>query len=84
MRFRTAKNIADEIEDKIKKYDIKEIHIMDDCFTINKKRVLEFRDEIKKRGIKSTFVFSNGIRADHVDEDILRALKDTFTYSIQT
>ncbi len=76
MRFRTAKNITDEIEYKIKKYDIKEIHIMDDCFTINKKRVLEFRDEIKKRGIKTTFVFSNGIRADQVDEDILRALKD--------
>lgn len=82
MRFRTAENIAEEIEYKIKKYDIKEIHIMDDCFTINKRRVLEFRDEIKKRGIKTTFVFSNGIRADQVDEDILRALKDIGTSSV--
>jgi len=82
MRFRTIKNVIDEIEGKINNYDIKEIHIMDDCFTINKKRVFEFRDEIKKRGIKSTFVFSNGIRADQVDEDILRALKDIGVSSV--
>lgn len=82
MRFRTIRNVVDEIEDVIKNYGVKEIHIMDDCFTINKKRVFEFRDEIKKRGIKATFVCSNGIRADQVDEDILRALKDIGVLSV--
>ena len=82
IRFRSAKNIAEEIEYKIREYGIKEIHMMDDCFTINKRRVLEFRDEIKKRGTKTTFAFSNGIRADQVDEDILRALKDVGTSTV--
>lgn len=82
MRFRTIKNVVDEIENAIKNYGIKEMHIMDDCFTINKKRVFEFRDEIKKRGIKTTFVFSNGIRADQVDEDILKVLKDLGVLSV--
>ncbi|KKL67512.1 hypothetical protein LCGC14_2134230, partial [marine sediment metagenome] len=76
MRFRSMRNVVDEIEDAIENYGFKEIHIMDDCFTVSKKRVFQFRDEIKKRGIETTFLFPNGVRADQVDEDILKVLKD--------
>lgn len=82
MRFRSIKNVIDEIEHVVKKYGFREIHIMDDCFTVDKQRVLEFRDEIKRRNIKTTFVFSNGIRADQIDEDILTALKDLGVLSV--
>lgn len=82
MRFRSIKNVVDEIEEAIKNYGFKEIHIMDDCFTVNKERVFEFRDAIKKRGIKTTFVFSNGMRADQVDEDILKVLKELGVLSV--
>ncbi|MFH1226166.1 MAG: radical SAM protein [bacterium] len=82
IRFRSVRNVADEIKEAIEKYGFNEIHIMDDSFTQNKQRVLEFRDTIKERGIKTTFVFSNGIRADQVDEDILRAFKDLGVLSV--
>jgi anaerobic magnesium-protoporphyrin IX monomethyl ester cyclase len=75
-RFRSVKNVVDEIEYLIDEFGVKEIHIMDDCFTVNKKRVLEFRDEIKARKINIPFAFSNGLRADQIDRDILMALKD--------
>lgn len=81
LRFRSVKNIVDEIEFLLNK-KIKEIHIMDDNFTVWKERVLKFRDEIIKRGIKTTFVFSNGLRADKIDEDILKALKDIGVLSV--
>lgn len=81
LRFRSVKNVIEEIEFLLKQ-GIKEIHIMDDNFTVHKQRVLEFRDEILKRDIKTTFVFSNGLRADKIDEDILKALKDIGVLSV--
>lgn len=74
-RARTAKNIVEEIEQLLSKEGIKEIHIADDTFTVIKKRVLEFCEEIKRKDIKIEFQFMNGLRADFVDRDILNALK---------
>ena len=80
-RFRSIKNVADEIELLLSK-GVKEIHIMDDNFTVYKEWVLKFRDEILKRNIKTTFVFANGLRADKIDEEILRALKQIGVLSV--
>jgi len=82
VRFRSAKNVVDEIEFLIKKYKVKEIHLWDDNFTLNKQRVFEIRDELKKRNIKINFAFPNGLRVDQVDEDILKCLKDMGVYSM--
>ncbi len=81
-RYRSAKNVVDEIEYLIKTYGAKEIHIWDDCFTLIKKRVFEIRDEIKKRNIRILFAFPNGLRINYFDEEIARALKDMGTYSV--
>lgn len=82
VRLRTAKNIVDEIEDLVKKYGVKEIHIWDDNFTVSKKRVLDFCTIIKERGLKLKFSFPNGVRADSVDYNVLSALKSIGTYSL--
>jgi len=81
-RARSARNIADEIEFLVEKMRVKEIHIWDDNFTTVKKRVFEIRDEIRKRNLKVKFAFPNGIRADFLSEDVMKALKDMGTYSI--
>lgn len=75
-RFRSPQNIIAEVEHCIEKYGVKEIHVADDVFTFNKKRVLEFRDLLKERNIDVNFHFLNGVRADQIDRDILQALKD--------
>ncbi len=67
VRFRSPKNIVDEIEQLIKNYGVKEIHFWDDNFTLNKKRVFQIKDELKKRNIKLKFAFPNGLRVDQVD-----------------
>ncbi|MBU0651111.1 B12-binding domain-containing radical SAM protein [bacterium] len=82
MRFRSAVNVVNEIEHLIEKYKVKEIHIWDDNFTLNKNRVFEIRDELKRRNINLAFAFPNGLRVDQVDENILKALKDMGTYSL--
>ncbi|MBA4317469.1 MAG: B12-binding domain-containing radical SAM protein, partial [Flavobacterium sp.] len=81
-RARSAKNVVEEIELLINKYGAEEIHIWDDNFTTDKKRVFEIRDELKKKNIKIKFAFPNGLRADFLNEEILTALKEMGTYSI--
>ncbi|MDI6780753.1 MAG: radical SAM protein [bacterium] len=87
-RFRSIKNMVDEIEYLINKFGIKEVHIVDDCFTVIKKKVLDFRDEIKARKINIYFALPNGLRVDHVDKEILLALKDinvsTVLYGVES
>lgn len=75
LRSRSVENVIDEIKYCIKKYGIKEFHFADDNFVEDKKRVLDFCREVRKLDIKPNFVFFNGLRADNVDEEILRALK---------
>lgn len=55
-RFRSVKNVADEFEfirDELP--EIQEIFIDDDSFTLNKKRLFEFCDELIKRDINMTW-----------------------------
>ncbi len=82
VKFRSAQNVVEEIEDLIKNYGAKEIHIWDDCFTLLKKRVFAIRDLLKEKNIKTNFAFPNGLRADYVNFEILKALKNMGTYSV--
>ena len=87
-RARSVKNIMEEINQLVKNEKVKEIHIIDDVFTLDKKRTLEFCGEVKKQGLELDFQFINGLRADFVDEDILKALKSigvkTVGYGVET
>jgi len=73
VRYRSAKNIVDEMEDT---YHLCDGHftINDDCFTIKKAHVLALRDEIKRRGLKIRFMCST--RANCVDDEVMAALKE--------
>ncbi len=75
VRLRSVDNIVREIDRLVDSYHAKEIHIADDTFTVNKKRVVDFCERVRERGYDLQFEFMNGLRADFVDEDILRALR---------
>ncbi|MFH1234820.1 MAG: radical SAM protein [Candidatus Diapherotrites archaeon] len=72
IRFRSVENVIAEIEQCIKDFGVKEIHVQDDVFTADKKRTLEFAREIKKRNLGLAFVFNNGLRADQVTRKYAR------------
>ena len=50
-RYRSAKSIADEIEMLYHDYGYRAFAFMDDNFTLSKKRVMNFADELEKRKI---------------------------------
>lgn len=55
-RFRSAKNIVNEIEYCIKKFGIREFNFYDDTFTLSEDHVIEVCDEIIRRKLKIAWV----------------------------
>lgn len=82
LRFRAVEKVIDEIEYLMHNYHVKETHILDDNFTINKTRVLHFCQRFKEKKIKTNIAFPNGVRIDSLDLETLSALKEIGTYSI--
>lgn len=81
LRIRSAKGVVDEIEYWYNK-NYRRFNFADDNFTFFKERVYEICDEIQKRNLKELDLrCGNGIRADKVDRDLLRHMRETgFNY----
>ena len=80
-RMRSISHVLDEIEMLMQNYGVREIHIIDDMFSLKKERVLEFCDGLEKRKIDIAYTFPNGLRLDSLDKEILRRMKETGAYA---
>ncbi len=76
-RMRSKESLIKEIKYYIERFGVKELHIMDDVFTLSKERTVEICKAIQRENFDLTLSFANGIRADSVDEEVLQVLKDT-------
>ena len=74
VRFRSIENVMKEIEECIDKYNIREFNFHDELFTVNKKRTIEFCQEVKKRKLDIAWVCM--IRVDFTDEETLKEMKE--------
>ena len=72
-RARSPKNVADEMEQCLKNYGIKEFLVYDDTITVQRQRVIDICDEIIRR--KLNIVWDIRARVDTIDEALLSALK---------
>jgi len=81
-RARSAKSVVDEIEILVNEYKIREIHFIDDTFTLNRRRVEEICDEIKKRKLKFFWTCPNGVRVDTITKELLERMKDAGCYGL--
>jgi len=73
-RFRSARNIADEIKDLIERYKIKEISFYDDTFTTSRRNVRELCSIILNEKIDITWSCMS--RVDCVDKQTLQMMKN--------
>lgn len=69
-RLRSPENVADEIEEIVKKHNITHIGMWSDTFTFDKKQVIGISKEIIKRNLKLNW-FSNS-RVDTIDEEMAK------------
>lgn len=69
---RSAQNCFEELKQAKEKYGITKFALLDDCFNLDKKRLLEFCALIEP--LKLKWLCTNGLRADRFDEDIACAM----------
>jgi anaerobic magnesium-protoporphyrin IX monomethyl ester cyclase len=81
-RPRTPENIVEEIVWLTEKIGVREISIEDDNFTFDLDRVYKVCDLIRSKGIRITWQLANGIRADKVTKDLLKAMRDAGCWKI--
>lgn len=82
IRYRSINAVLKEIVYLHSNHGIKEFHIIDDAFTVNRNRVIEFCNEVIKRNLGIKFAFPNGVRLDTLDKEILNLMKKTGLYSL--
>jgi anaerobic magnesium-protoporphyrin IX monomethyl ester cyclase len=73
-RSRSSDSIIREIEEVVKKYDVRNFAFYADTFTLNKKVVLELCDRIKEEGLKINWVCNS--RVDTLDEELVKKMKE--------
>ncbi len=73
-RWRSAKNVVDDMEKLHNKYGESQFTFYDDAFTINRKNTLEMCDEIKKRNLHVEWDCET--RVDAVDKELLQRMRD--------
>ena len=72
-RERSPGNIADEVEQALK-LGYERVFFQDDCFTLTKKRVIQFCDEVEKRGLR--FGWECLSRVDNMDKEMALRMKE--------
>lgn len=78
-RSRSPENVIKEIEEIVEKYNVGDIGFEDDNFTFDKERANKICDLIIKKGLNKKISWStpNGVRADTLDEELLKKMKES-------
>ena len=78
-RERSPSNIVDEVE-QVLSLGYKRVFFQDDCFTLTKKRVIQFCDEVDRRGLK--FGWECLSRVDNMDVETAKRMREAGCYQV--
>ena len=76
VRCHSLDYVMKEIRDRVENYGIDHFQITDDTFVINKKRMEDLAERLEEEGLKGKISFSCQPRANLMDDDIMKVLKD--------
>lgn len=80
LRYQSAKRMVNEIEYLKEHFNVREIAFYDDVFPINKKRIVNFTKELRKR--KLDIIWTCESRVNLVSEELLNSMKKAGCYMI--
>jgi radical SAM superfamily enzyme YgiQ (UPF0313 family) len=78
--FRSIQSVIHEIKILNSRYGVNSIHFMDDLFTINRKRVVDFCNELIQTGLKIQWRALS--RVDTVDQELLSLMAKSGCYKL--
>ena len=74
-KSRSIENCYQELKQAKEKYNIKSFQILDDCFNLEPRRVIDFCHKVKD--LKLKWNCSNGLRINSFDEELAQALAES-------
>ncbi len=80
VRYRSAQNVVDEIEYLYKTHNVEFINIVDDAFTINKKRVLEICKLLIEKKIEICWICETNVKT--IDAEMLEIMEKSGCFAI--
>ncbi|MBA3066770.1 B12-binding domain-containing radical SAM protein [bacterium] len=82
IRKRSAESVLSEIRVLYYNFGIKEIHIVDDNFTLDKNHAMSILKTIRSSGLPISLAVPNGVRLNTLDEELLDLMKKCGLYLI--
>ncbi|MDD5687887.1 MAG: radical SAM protein [Elusimicrobia bacterium] len=82
LRMRSAESVVSEIKLLYDKFNIREIHIVDDNFTLNKEHAKSILKKLKQSNLKISLAVPNGIRLGTLDTELLSLMKEVGCYLV--
>jgi anaerobic magnesium-protoporphyrin IX monomethyl ester cyclase len=76
-RPRSPENVIAELEEAVRKYHVKQVDFDDENLTCDMKRFERICELILERKIKIEWFTPNGVRADGLDENLLRKMRSS-------
>jgi len=86
VRFRSVDNVLGEIDLRMKQYyrkGLKYLYFFDDTFILDKEFVSEFCKRFKEKGYHKLIRWNVNVRANLVDDDLLKMMKDAGCYQVR-
>jgi radical SAM superfamily enzyme YgiQ (UPF0313 family) len=74
MRFRSMANVMEEMKILYHRYGVRHFNMQDELFVSSKRRLLDFRETLKRAGLKITF--NCDVRVDIFDKEIAGCLAE--------
>ncbi len=83
IRLRDPKAVVDEWEFLIRRYNVREVAVLDDAFTFDTARVIAICELLIERGLnKVPWSTTNGIRVDRVSPEMFSAMRRAGCYRV--
>jgi radical SAM superfamily enzyme YgiQ (UPF0313 family) len=82
LRRRSPEKVVDEVEFLVREFGVREIHLQDDNFTLNRGLVEGFCKGLIERGLEVVWSCPNGVRLDTLDQELLRLMEESGCYSL--
>ncbi len=73
---KSAEKVLEEIQFHIDKYDVRDFHIQDENFAIDRKRVEDICNGIIDRKLNITFCFPSGLKMETLDDTLLELMAE--------
>ena len=81
-RARSAENVLAEMEMLINDYGIHDFIFLDDIPNLEKERIKAILQQMISRGWETRLYFTNGVRADMLDDEVIHLMKQAGTIEI--